>query len=95
MSDIEVFTVRLRRDVSNKLSALAKQRKCSRSEALRSVVELGLPLASHGFNVNVTRLLFILEHLAASVDVIMAREHGDVCEALETIANERMEQFHA
>jgi hypothetical protein len=78
-----------------RLDALAKQRSCSRSEAVRLVLDYGLPLASHGFKVDLTRLLFILEHLGASIDVIMAREHADIYPRLEGLVNKRMEQFHA
>jgi hypothetical protein len=62
---------------------------------LRFAMRFGAPLVTHGFKVDLTRLLFILEHLGASIDIIMSREHADVYEHLEALANKRMEQFHA
>jgi len=77
------------------IDRLAEARGCSRSDAARLAMRFGAPLATHGFKVDLTRLLFILEHLGASIDVIMSRDHADVYEALETLANKRMEQYHA
>jgi hypothetical protein len=91
----EILTVRVSAETSVALDALAKTREISRAEAARLALSYGVNLAAHGFSINITRVLFILEHLGASVDVIMEREHSDVHKLLETLATKRMEQFHA
>lgn len=93
--DTTVVGVRLGPDDLAILDKLSADRRCSRSEALRQVIGLGLPLSAQGFKFNLERILFILEHVGASVDVIMAREHGDVQENLVALASERTDQFHA
>lgn len=95
MSKSNVVSARLRAEQLTELAALAETRNCSRNEAIRIALAVGLPLANQGFTFNVARLLFILEHLGASIDVIMSREHADVYEHLETLAAKRMEEFHA
>ena len=95
MSELTKISVRLRPGEIAALDKLAKARALSRSDVMRAVVATGLPLVAQGFKFNLERILFILEHVGASVDVIMAREHGDVYEHLVALASERMDQFHA
>ena len=86
---------RLTAEEMDAVDRLAKSRGCSRSDAARLALRFGVPMVEHGFRVDLTRILYILEHLGASIDVIMAREHADVYEQLGMLANKRMEDFHA
>lgn len=95
MSDLTKISVKLRPHEIAALDKLAKARAWSRSEALRAAFATGLPFVAQGFKFNLERILFILEHVGASVDAIMAQEHGDVQENLVALASERTDQFHA
>ncbi|WP_157668316.1 hypothetical protein [Croceicoccus marinus] len=77
------------------IDALAAKHGCSRAEAARNVLRLGLPLAQKGHSIDLQRMILLIEHMQASIDVIIHREHADAAEQLVTIAQERMAQFHA
>ena len=77
------------------LDEIAVKNGCSRSEAARNALRLGLPLALAGHSLDVRRLILLLEYTQAAVDLIVHREHGDLAQGLEQIAHERMEEFHA
>lgn len=93
--EFEVLTVRLGPDASAAINALAEQRKVSRAEAARLALTYGVPLARQGLNINIERVLVILEFIGAGIDVIMSREHADVSQHLEALASQRVDQFHA
>jgi hypothetical protein len=95
MTTNPLLSVRMPADEIAAVDRIAAQRGCSRSDAARLAIRFGAPMVEHGFKIDLTRLLFILEHLGASIDVIMARDHADVYEHLTPLANKRMEQFHA
>lgn len=82
-------------DVLEAIDELAKKNGCSRSEAARTMLHLGLPLAKQGHSIDLRRLILLLEYTQTAVDIIVHREHGDVAHEIEAIANERMEEFHA
>ncbi len=77
------------------LDSLATEQSCSRSEAARSALRLGLPLARAGHSIDIHRLVLLLEYMQASIDVIINREHADAADQLVELAQQRMEQFHA
>ena len=77
------------------VDSIAKLQNCSRSEAARSALRLGLPLARAGHSIDIPRLILLLEYMQASIDVIINREHADAADELIQIAQQRMEQFHA
>lgn len=77
------------------VDALALTLECSRSEAARTALRIGLPLARAGHSIDVRRLILLLEYTQAAVDLIVHREHSDLAAGLEKVAYERMEEFHA
>lgn len=77
------------------IDALANEHACSRAEAARSILRLGLPLARAGHSIDIPRIILLLEYMQASIDVIINREHADAADQLIQIAQQRMEQFHA
>ncbi len=77
------------------IDSLANAQSCSRSEAARSALRLGLPLARAGHSIDIHRLVLLLEYMQASIDVIINREHADAADQLVELAQQRMEQFHA
>jgi hypothetical protein len=78
-----------------RLDAIAEKNGCSRSEAARSALRFGAPLALDSHSIDIKRLILLLEYTQAAVDLIVHREHGDLAPGLEQIAHERMEEFHA
>ncbi|MGB3472114.1 MAG: ribbon-helix-helix protein, CopG family [Erythrobacter sp.] len=77
------------------IDALAKQRNCSRNEAVRIAIRAGAKGALTGYSIDPQRLTLLLEYTQAAIDIIVHREHADVAGELKTIAEERMEAFHA
>ena len=74
---------------------LAEKRGCSRSEAARLALTIGVPLATSGLSLDLRRIAILLEYTQAGIDVIVSREHADIADKLEALAIERVEQFHA
>jgi NADH:ubiquinone oxidoreductase subunit D len=77
------------------LDRLAEKRCCSRSEAARLALTIGVPLATSGLSLDLRRIAILLEYTQAGIDVIISREHADFADSLETLAIQRVEQFHA
>lgn len=77
------------------VDSLAASLDCSRSEAARSALRLGLPLAKAGHSLDIRRLILLLEYTQLAVDVIVQREHSDAAPELEQLAQQRMEKYHA
>ena len=87
--------VRLAPEEIAEIEALAAERRCSKSEAIRLALGFGLPLARRGVALNLPRIALLLEYIQAGVDLIVSREHADFADNLETIAHRRVEEFHA
>ncbi len=77
------------------IDTLAGKRGCSRSEAARLALMIGLPLASSGIVLNMERVALLLEYTQACVDLIVTREHADYADRIEAIARQRVADFHA
>jgi hypothetical protein len=92
---LPLLSFRLESDELGNIDSLAEFLGCSRSEAARRALRIGLPIARAGHSLDVRRLILLLEYTQAAVDLIVHREHGDLAPALEQIAHERMEEFHA
>jgi len=86
---------RLAAEELTSLDDLAKLNGCSRSEAARLALRLGLKFARKGTSVDIHRMALLLEHVQASIDVIINREHADAADQLIALAQQRMEEFHA
>lgn len=90
-----VVGVRLAPDELSAVEALAAERRCSRSEAIRLALGFGVPLARRGVTLNLARITLLLEYIQAGVDLIVSREHADFADQIEAIALRRVEEFHA
>lgn len=90
-----VVGVRLAPDEIAAVEALAAERHCSKSEAVRLALGFGLPLARRGVSLNIARIALLLEYIQAGIDLIVSREHADFADQLEPIALRRVEEFHA
>lgn len=90
-----VVGVRLARDELAAIEALAAERRCTKSEAIRLALSFGVPLARQGVALNLPRIALLLEYIQAGVDLIVSREHADFADKLEGIALGRVEEFHA
>jgi len=77
------------------LDRYAQAHSCSRSEAARLALRLGLPLVSKGSSIDLYRMALLLEYVQASLDVIINREHADAADQLIALAQQRMDEFHA
>lgn len=95
MSDNNFINLRCNPQELALIDALAKQRGCTRSEAVRIAIRAGADPAITGLAVDLRRLILLVEYTQAAVDIIVHREHADVAPEIEAIANERMEEFHA
>lgn len=78
-----------------KLDTIAEKNGCSRSEAARIAIRLGVPFALQSHSIDLRRVILLLEYTQAAVDIMVHREHADVAHEIEAIANQRMEEFHA
>ena len=74
---------------------LASKRGCSRSEAARLAIMVGLPVIRSGIALNMERVALLLEYTQACVDLIVTREHADYADEIEAIARQRVADFHA
>ncbi len=92
---LPLLSFRLESEELAGIDTLAKFLGCSRSEAARRALRVGLPLARAGHSIDVRRLILLLEYTQAAVDLIVHREHGDLAPGLEQVAHQRMEEFHA
>lgn len=77
------------------LDALAKERGCDRSEAIRIALSLGLPLASSDTKLNHRRNASLLEFTAAGIGIIIRQHHPDHEDDLKTMVQERVARYHA
>ena len=89
------LSFRLGAEEIQSVESLAASLGCSRSEAARTALRIGLPLARAGHSLDVHRLILLLEYTQLAVDVIVQREHSDAAPELEKLAQQRMEQYHA
>lgn len=92
---LPLLSFRLESDELGSIDNLAELLGCSRSEAARRALRIGLPIARAGHSLDVRRLILLLEYTQAAVDIIVHREHADVASEIKTIAEERMEAYHA
>jgi len=86
---------RLSSDEIAALDKIASKRQCSRSEAARMAMMFGVRFAEAEHSFNITRAVLVLEYMQAAIDVIIARDHGDVVPQLKAAAKERLATFHA
>ena len=77
------------------LDRVAAKRSCSRSEAARTALMVGIRFAEAEHTFNITRAVLVLEYMQAAIDVIITRDHGDVVPQLREAAKERLATFHA
>lgn len=85
---------RLTSDEMAALDAFASIQKCSRSDAARTAIAYGLPLAQNGNTINILRLAMCIERMQAMLDMIIHREHPDAVSRLEEISRERVVTYH-
>lgn len=79
VSESQIVSVRLHADLLQLLDAVATQRSCDRSDALRFVIQVGAPLINKALNVNIERLLTGLEILV--IDCLRRAADGDPSDA--------------
>lgn len=66
----------------------------TRSEVARAALANGLPLVRAGHSIDLRRLITLIEHTQACIDVIINREHADAATQLIELALQRVEEFH-
>ncbi|WP_310105954.1 hypothetical protein [Sphingomonas sp. BE138] len=89
-----ILTLRLSKADWELVERLAKSQGYTRAQAARSAIALGARFAEAGHTFNITRAVLVLEYMQAAIDVIIARDHGDVVPQLRAAAKERLATFH-
>lgn len=89
------LSIRLNESEWNALDQTCKRLGRTRAEVIRSALSIGLPFAAASHGINAPRLVMCLERMQAALDVIVHREHADAAPQLNTIAEQRMAEFHA
>lgn len=87
--------VRLSSEDDSALTALAESRGCTRAEAARLAINLGLPLAVSATAVNHRRYAVILEFLASAMSAHIRRNLPDFEDEIQETMLLRLEQHHS
>lgn len=88
-------SIRLSPEDWDEVTALAKDRGCTRSEIARLAVTLGIPLAKSATAVNHRRYAVILEFLASAMSAHIRRNLPDFEEEIQETMLLRLEQHHS
>ncbi|ALC14700.1 MULTISPECIES: ribbon-helix-helix protein, CopG family [Sphingomonadales] len=91
----KVISLRLTEQETAALDSAARSLGTTRAEVIRTALRIGVPFAVASHGINAPRLVMCLERMQAALDVIVHREHADAAPQLNTIAEQRMAEFHA
>ena len=87
--------VALAPDAIKSLEEFAEANGITRAEAIRTSVNIGLPMLRLGIRVNADRALTILEHTQLALSLLVERQYPEDVEELVKLAVANMREHHA
>ncbi|MGJ8535741.1 MAG: ribbon-helix-helix protein, CopG family [Parasphingopyxis sp.] len=89
-----VLSIRIDADAVRNLTVLAATLDCSRSEAVRKLIDFGLPYVQEGIAPNYARQALTSEYVQIVADMIVAERFSDRHDAIIEEAHKRVRNFH-
>ena len=87
--------VALTHEAIKSLDEYAEELGVSRAEAIRTSINIGLPMARLGMRINADRALTILEHTQLALSLLVERQYPDDSNELVRLAVANMREHHA